>query len=115
GRNDPCPCGSGLKYKKCCLGKPDAAMKGSPPEEPCPECGRVHGQCLICCTTHLVDSKEDAILSGYMAALGARVKKPGATPFELAAFMRDTLCEIHRPVWDDVELRSAAHMRGGQA
>ena len=19
GRNDPCPCGSGLKYKKCCL------------------------------------------------------------------------------------------------
>ena len=21
GRNDPCPCGSGLKYKKCCLAK----------------------------------------------------------------------------------------------
>jgi hypothetical protein len=21
-RNDPCPCGSGLKYKRCCLGKP---------------------------------------------------------------------------------------------
>jgi hypothetical protein len=21
GRNDPCPCGSGGKYKKCCLGK----------------------------------------------------------------------------------------------
>ncbi|MBD3334727.1 MAG: hypothetical protein GF355_04370, partial [Candidatus Eisenbacteria bacterium] len=21
GRNDPCPCGSGLKYKKCC-GRP---------------------------------------------------------------------------------------------
>ncbi|MGY2490088.1 SEC-C metal-binding domain-containing protein [Cupriavidus sp. CP313] len=20
GRNDRCPCGSGLKYKKCCLG-----------------------------------------------------------------------------------------------
>jgi len=26
GRNDPCPCGSGLKYKKCCLGK---SMAGS--------------------------------------------------------------------------------------
>lgn len=25
GRNDPCPCGSGLKYKKCCLNK-SAAM-----------------------------------------------------------------------------------------
>ena len=22
GRNDPCPCGSGKKYKKCCIGKP---------------------------------------------------------------------------------------------
>ena len=21
GRNDPCPCGSGKKYKKCCLGQ----------------------------------------------------------------------------------------------
>ena len=24
GRNDPCPCGSGKKYKHCCLGKEDA-------------------------------------------------------------------------------------------
>ncbi len=24
GRNDPCPCGSGKKYKKCCLNKQDA-------------------------------------------------------------------------------------------
>ncbi len=23
GRNDPCPCGSGRKYKQCCLGKSD--------------------------------------------------------------------------------------------
>lgn len=21
GRNDPCPCGSGLKFKRCCIGK----------------------------------------------------------------------------------------------
>jgi SEC-C motif-containing protein len=25
GRNDPCPCGSGKKYKHCCLGKSSAA------------------------------------------------------------------------------------------
>jgi len=25
GRNDPCPCGSGLKYKKCCLNKAESA------------------------------------------------------------------------------------------
>lgn len=23
GRNEPCPCGSGKKYKKCCLNKTD--------------------------------------------------------------------------------------------
>ena len=23
GRNEPCPCGSGKKYKKCCLDKPE--------------------------------------------------------------------------------------------
>lgn len=23
GRNDPCPCGSGKKYKNCCIGKVD--------------------------------------------------------------------------------------------
>src|SRR5699024_7549775 len=27
GRNDPCPCGSGKKYKKCCLNKEEAAVK----------------------------------------------------------------------------------------
>lgn len=39
GRNDPCPCGSGRKYKKCCLprdGAPPAAAAraGSPPGDP---------------------------------------------------------------------------------
>ena len=28
GRNDPCPCGSGKKYKRCCLGK-DAPAPGA--------------------------------------------------------------------------------------
>lgn len=28
GRNDPCPCGSGRKFKACCLGKPDGAAAG---------------------------------------------------------------------------------------
>ena len=29
GRNDPCPCGSGRKYKKCCLGLPDSKYRAS--------------------------------------------------------------------------------------
>lgn len=31
GRNDPCPCGSGKKYKKCCEGKEAATTAGLPP------------------------------------------------------------------------------------
>ena len=27
GRNDPCPCGSGKKYKQCCLGKHETARQ----------------------------------------------------------------------------------------
>jgi len=32
GRNDPCLCGSGKKYKKCCLDKPSPSMSEMPPE-----------------------------------------------------------------------------------
>ena len=28
GRNDPCPCGSGKKYKNCCLKKENALKNG---------------------------------------------------------------------------------------
>ena len=28
GRNDPCPCGSGKKYKQCCLSKNQVKPKG---------------------------------------------------------------------------------------
>ena len=31
GRNDPCPCGSGRKFKKCCLGKPEAETQAVMP------------------------------------------------------------------------------------
>ena len=34
GRNDPCPCGSGLKYKKCCIPKYDQPVaQASPPDK----------------------------------------------------------------------------------
>ena len=32
GRNDPCPCGSGKKYKKCCLRKDQAAKQVASPQ-----------------------------------------------------------------------------------
>ena len=36
GRNDPCPCGSGKKYKKCCLPKDEAAAAAARPPPPPP-------------------------------------------------------------------------------
>ncbi len=33
GRNDPCPCGSGKKYKKCCLPHHEEARKSMPPDQ----------------------------------------------------------------------------------
>lgn len=33
GRNDPCPCGSGKKYKKCCLSRHEEARKHVPREQ----------------------------------------------------------------------------------
>ena len=29
GRNDPCPCGSGKKYKQCCLDKDEAGARAA--------------------------------------------------------------------------------------
>lgn len=33
GRNDPCPCGSGKKYKKCCLEKHEEARRNMPADQ----------------------------------------------------------------------------------
>lgn len=41
GRNDPCPCGSGRKYKQCCLGKA-AAPVAAPPTGALLAAGREH-------------------------------------------------------------------------
>ncbi|MHC1743448.1 MAG: SEC-C metal-binding domain-containing protein [Syntrophobacteraceae bacterium] len=32
GRNEPCPCGSGKKYKKCCMSKHEEARNAIPPD-----------------------------------------------------------------------------------
>ena len=36
GRNDPCPCGSGKKFKKCCLDKVEAAARAADVDERLP-------------------------------------------------------------------------------
>jgi len=45
GRNDPCPCGSGLKYKKC----HGAAAPAAPEASPTTAAIRPCGDCSLCC------------------------------------------------------------------
>lgn len=52
GRNDPCPCGSGLKYKRCCGRPASAALPGRefPGGQPLQRHhGRTCGGCTACC------------------------------------------------------------------
>src|SRR6266446_4344577 len=37
GRNDPCPCGSGKKYKKCCLPRDEARARQTKVVSPPPD------------------------------------------------------------------------------
>lgn len=41
GRNDPCPCGSGKKFKRCCLGKQDFTEHDTGPESISDALGKV--------------------------------------------------------------------------
>lgn len=41
GRNDPCPCGSGKKYKNCCLGSKAAAKNLTPSKSEAPVVNRL--------------------------------------------------------------------------
>lgn len=64
-RNDPCPCGSGAKYKKCC--SPDAARGGSAPGTravPYIDSGETAVRWVICNEkgTSFFSDKDDKIL-----------------------------------------------------
>jgi hypothetical protein len=67
GRNDPCPCGSGKKYKKCCGATiPIAAIAPASTTRT----GRKCGECITCC-------------GGWVAGnmLGHEVKPGSPCPF----------------------------------
>ena len=42
GRNEPCPCGSGKKYKKCCLAKDETEASREPNSTPSGEAKTIH-------------------------------------------------------------------------
>jgi hypothetical protein len=69
GRNDPCPCGSGKKYKKCCGATIQIAAAGV----------RACGECTACC-----DGWVAGVIEGHEM-------KPGTPCF----FRGDKCCSIY--------------------
>ncbi len=68
GRNDPCPCGSGKKYKKCCLNKKEQANNETSIEEipKCGLCGKTTNLTKTpCCDQWICDDMADYKLFSY--------------------------------------------------
>lgn len=63
GRNEPCPCGSGRKYKKCCLEKDQAAASRRR------EAASTAPTALDWLAAHYPDQVRDAVEDGYYAGL----------------------------------------------
>jgi len=63
GRNDPCPCGSGKKYKKCCLEK-DEAQAGQQREE-----GSAVGSAIAWVLGRYPEEVSEAIRDDYLGDL----------------------------------------------
>ncbi|MHC4275343.1 MAG: sulfotransferase [Planctomycetota bacterium] len=66
GRNDPCPCGSGRKYKKCCMGK--AAPRPQATAAPPPD----HREQLLVAEDHARAGRLSQAQQVYMQLLQAR-------------------------------------------
>lgn len=68
GRNDPCPCGSGKKYKKCCMNKKDANHKESESGD-IPRCGLCGNTTNLtktpCCGQWICDDEDEYVLFSY--------------------------------------------------
>lgn len=68
GRNDPCPCGSGKKYKKCCLGKEDTGFTKSEDDliPRCGLCGKTTNLTKTpCCDQWICDDEADYVLGSF--------------------------------------------------
>ncbi|MGZ3254836.1 MAG: tetratricopeptide repeat protein, partial [Burkholderiaceae bacterium] len=85
GRNDPCPCGSGKKYKQCCLGRQTAGSHAQPMQRPdagqlmsaawqCMQYGDLQQAATLCAQALALRPKDAEVLhlSGLVAAQTGR-------------------------------------------
>ncbi len=98
GRNDPCHCGSGNKYKKCCLAKDEAAERDRLIDAQARRAERAAGPRLpvreltaaVAARLRMAE-EEDAYEDELDAASNAVVQLVGAAKLEAEAAARDLL------------------------
>ncbi len=95
-RNDPCPCGSGAKYKRCCLAKDDAETRRAAAEE------RAALPALAEPTEEDLAIEDELDADATLAAAVDRPFDEDVAPWELACF-----AEGH-PIFAKARARDAA-------
>lgn len=66
GRNEPCPCGSGKKYKRCCLDAPTTQQQATTTTHAPTESHHAHCTCWIDSLNERADHILDEILAGHL-------------------------------------------------
>lgn len=84
GRNDPCPCGSGRKYKKCCLGKEEPKRSADLPQS--------------------MMTTEEVALKGRLLSFAFQRKFEREVSRALEIFFRDSAKVLSKPSLDDPEM-----------
>ncbi len=69
GRNDPCPCGSGKKYKRCCLGT--AADSVASPKSTVPAMVTAAVGLVLAAGVAAVEGAEDGVIVGIVVLMVA--------------------------------------------
>jgi hypothetical protein len=113
GRNDLCHCGSGKKFKRCCLSKPSLVLPPSP--------AQMQAALKFAREVQQRDIKERARIARFgkvrpeiateafgrtFVAVGAKLhwSEPGKTWMTFPDFLLDYTAHIFRKEWGDVEL-----------
>ncbi len=109
GRNDPCPCGSGRKYKNCCLGRDEKAgfwtRMGLPAPDPEAAASEPVWQAEIVPVHTFIDEEPDArpavllVTAGVHPIHAEMLTRPSAEAEDIAAELargiRETMAKNH--------------------
>src|SRR5262245_56364960 len=123
GRNDPCPCGSGKKYKRCCLDKEQGAGEAALPTTHALDhrllsaildaAAREHGPSLDAAARRLplAEGDEGENCAGLQATwLGYHALVEGRTPLDWFLAAREATLAPHERGWLHAQRRAAFSM-----